>query len=718
MHRYNDVRIPIVSNRFKVRKGEGNVKSRKKLISILRFGKWVMISLFVIAFASGCTASPNVKPFPRAEQGVIDLREWSWDKDGIVPLNGQWKFDWLQSFNKGKPHFVSSTLEVPGTWDNRSRGGGIPLQGQGYGIYYLTILHQTQRDMISIRLPNIPTAYELSIDGSVVLTRGHIDQDTSKTVPFQLPATVYFKAEHTHTELKLVVANYDHRRGGIRTELFIGNADHIQKLQARHAAQELIVLGCFIMIGFYHLGLFLLRRKEYANLLFVMLCLFVGLRMGLIGESYIIQWIPMINWDLAIRFEYIAFIMSGWSGFGYYQAMYPLEIKRIWFKISSLCAAVLILSVVSMTPLVFTSWILVFQIYILFFSVIILTGLVVSGLRHREGAKLALIGMAGLVLTIVNDMLFYNGWWRSIDLVPFGLLFLIVMNSFIISLRFSLTYERAEQMSVELIEWNSSLEERIAERTHELQQSYMTLDDAKTDLERMELSRKQLVSNISHDLRTPMTLLQGYLEALRDNVITDAEQRDTTIRLMLSKVEGLNSLIQDLFDLSVLEAHRVELTLENIPLSSWKERIMVQYNLEMQAKEIKFNCVFANELTHVAKVAIDIHRMDRVFANLLYNALRYTPEGGSITITMKALQDIQAVEVIIADSGAGIQSEDLPYIFERFYKKDKSRHSSSGGSGLGLSIAKEIVELHGGKIRAYNPPEGGSVFEMMLPMAK
>jgi signal transduction histidine kinase len=710
MHRYNDVRIPIVSKRFNVRKGERNVKSRKKLITIRRFGKWVIFSLFVIVFASGCTAYSNAKPFPRAVQGVIDLRDWSWDKGGIVPLNGQWKFDWLD--------FSTSTIKVPGTWDNRSTESGIPLEGQGYGIYHLTILHQTQRDMMAIRLPNIPTAYELSIDGSIVISRGHIDQEVSKTVPYQLPATVYFKAIDTQTELKLVVANYDHRRGGIRTELVIGNADHIQKFQARYAAQELIILGCLIMIGFYHMGLFLLRRKEYANILFSMLCMFVGLRMGLIGESYIMQWIPMLNWELAIRFEYIAFIMSGWSGLGYYQAMYPMEIKRIWFKISSLCAAVLILCVVTLPPLVFTSWILVFQIYILFFSVIILTGLVVSGMRHRSGAKLALIGMAGLVLTIVNDMLFYNGWWRSIDLVPFGLLFLIVLNSFIISLRFSMTYERAEQMSAELMEWNNTLEERIAERTDELQQSYITLDDAKTDLERMEQSRKQLVSNISHDLRTPMTLLQGYLEALRDNVITDSEQRDTTIRLMLSKVEGLNSLIQDLFDLSVLEAGRVEFTLENIPLSSWRERIMNQYSLEMQAKEILFNCMFANEMTPAAKVAIDIHRMDRVFANLLYNALRYTPEGGSITITMKALQDTHAVEVIVADSGAGIQSEDLPFIFERFYKKDKSRHSSSGGNGLGLSITKEIVELHGGKIRAFNLPEGGSVFEMILPMVK
>ncbi|MCD9021078.1 sensor histidine kinase [Cohnella silvisoli] len=695
------------------------MKSRFALAPLWRWSKWMIVTLSLLAVTSGCMASSNVRPMPKAEQGVIDLREWSWNEDGIVPLDGQWKFEWFPPSGNDNPKSSSvlSTLEVPGTWGSMKTGNGFPLQDQGYGIYRLSILHESQRDMMAIRLPNISTAYELYIDNQIVITRGHISQSASETLPFQLPATVYFKAQNSQTDLKLVVANFDHRRGGIRTALVMGNADHIQKLQIRHAAQELIILGCLIMIGFYHLGLYILRRKEVANMMFALLCLFVGLRMGLIGEGYIVQWIQAFNWDLATRFEYIAFVMSGWAGFGYFQAMYPLEIKRIWFKISSAIAALLILCVLTVPPLIFTSWILAFQLYIILFSVRVLAGLVLSGLRHREGAKLALIGVAGLVLTIVNDMLFYNGWWRSTDLVPFGLLFLIVMNSFIISLRFSLTYERAELMSAELTEWNNSLEERIAERTDELQRSNVTLENATIELERMEKSRTQLVSNISHDLRTPITLLQGYLEALRDQVISEPEQRDNTIRLMLTKVEGLNSLIQDLFDLSVLEARKVELTLEDIPLTDWKERLMEQYELEMQAKQISFHCELAGDYSQGTTVSIDIRRMDRVFANLLYNAVRFTPQGGSIAITMTTLPDQRAVEIVVEDSGAGLDPEDLPYLFDRFYKKDKSRHSSTGGSGLGLSIAKEIVELHGGEIRAYNAQEGGSVFEMILPMS-
>jgi signal transduction histidine kinase len=127
--------------------------------------------------------------------------------------------------------------------------------------------------------------------------------------------------------------------------------------------------------------------------------------------------------------------------------------------------------------------------------------------------------------------------------------------------------------------------------------------------------------------------------------------------------------------------------------------------------------MFSSDSDIGATVAIDIRRMDRVFANLIYNAIRYTPEGGSIMITIKTQPKDRTVEVLVADSGAGIEPDDLPFLFDRFYKKDKSRHSSSGGSGLGLSIAKEIVELHNGHIGVYNAPEGGSVFRIILPVS-
>ncbi|MFD0670335.1 ATP-binding protein [Cohnella sp. GCM10027633] len=683
----------------------------------LRAAIWLAL-VFVV---TGCAAiegkSGGQEPAPAAANGVIDLSERDWEREGVVPLNGQWRFAWLDDLGQGASESGETTIKVPGTWGTMPTGDGRKLSDQGHAVYRLTVKHMPRDAQMAIRVPNISTAYRLYVDGKLTAARGVAGSDEAGTTPFQAPATVYFDASKANTELELYVSNYDHRRGGIRTELVIGLEDQIKSLNYRHEAQELIVFGCLIMIGFYHFGLYVLRRQEIANLLFTLLCLFVALRMGMIGEGFLVQWMPGYTWTLSLRTEYIALVLSGWAGFGYFRRMYPEEIRRSWFVAAGWGAAALVLFTAVLPPIFFTSCLIVYQAYILLCGVVTLVALIASGVRRREGAKLALVGFAGFFGTIVNDMLFYNGWWRTIDLVSFGLLFLIVMNSFIISHRFSQTYGRVETMSAELIDWNNSLERKIAERTEELQRSYAEVERAKSELERMELARRQLVSNISHDLRTPITLLQGYLEALRDRVITDESQRDATIRLMLTKVEGLDALIQDLFEISVLEARKVELLVDRLALSDWRETLLEQYGLELEQRGIGFDCRLEQEGIDSLTVSIDIQRMNRVFANLIYNAVRYTPEGGGIEISISADRPGGYASLVVADCGPGLDDEDIPHLFNRFYRNDKSRHSQSGGSGLGLAIVKEIVELHGGAIRAYNGPGGGGRFEIRLPLA-
>ncbi|MBW5446553.1 hypothetical protein GE107_10830 [Cohnella sp. CFH 77786] len=676
---------------------------------------WLLLAVVILLMLASRSPAGETVPHPLAENGVLDLSAWDWDRDGIVPLAGRWQFEWIAPVSGTRPG-DPKLMDVPGMWsdDNAENGNRIP--DCGYAVYRLKIILRNDRDLLAIRVPNISTSYEMYIDGKRSLSRGRVGPDAARTVPFQLPGTAYITSPGSVVDIRLFVANFYHRHGGIRTDLIMGTAEQIDRLQSRSAAQELIVFGCLLMIGLYHLGLFALRRKEYANLFFALLCLLVALRMGVIGEGFLVRWFSILNWQTSVRLEYIAFVLSGWTGLAHYHRMYPGELRRSWVVASGAAAVLLTAGSALLPTVVFTSWLAAYQVYVLANCLLIISGLLLSGYRKREGAWLALTGVAVMVAAVVNDMLFYNGWWRSTDLVPFGLLFLIIMNSFIIALRSSRTFERAEQMSVELKEWNDRLEERIAERTEELRKSYETLEEAKTGLERMEQSRRQLISNISHDLRTPITLLQGYLEALRDGVISDAKQRESTIRLMLGKVEGLNGLIHDLFELSVLEARRVELSRDSVALEEWRERLLEQYGMDMKEKGIFFVCKLGSEEDAPVEVQIDARRMDRVFANLLYNAVRYTPRGGMIGITLKSSPEAGMAEITVEDSGTGIHPDDLPHIFDRFYKKDKSRHSSSGGSGLGLAISREIVELHGGSIGAYNRPEGGGAFRIMLPL--
>lgn len=693
------------------------MKARSGFKAIAKLYVRIAVLAMLAIVASGCAGSADKAESPEAKAGAIDLEGWDWERNGPVALNGEWAFEWLGDRDRSDlPDRLATTIRVPGIWGAMPTGDGDRLPDKGHAVYRLNVLHLPADRQLAMRVPNIMTAYELFVDGELLVARGVPGRDAEGTVPYQVPATVYFNANGSSTELELHVANFEHRRGGIRTTLLLGPDDQIQKIGFNQEAQEMIVFGCLIMIGFYHFGLYALRRQEIANLLFALLCLFVALRMGAIGVGMFVQWIPGFTWTLAIRTEYIGFAVSAWAGYGYFHRMYPKEVKRFGFVGASYAAIALVLFALAAPPYVFTNCLVAYQLYVLLLGFSALLSLMLAGIRRREGAKLALVGVAGLLLAIVNDMLFYNGMRQSIDLVPIGLLFLIIMNSFIISLRFSQTYERAEQLSAELIDWNSSLEQKIAERTEELQRSYITVENAKSELERAEQARKQLVSNISHDLRTPITLLQGYLEALKDDVITDEKQRDATIRLMLTKVEGLNALIQDLFEISVLEARKVELIAEKVTLGDWRRHLLEQYAMELEQRDIRFECRLAHASIALLEVSVDLPRMNRVFANLVYNAVRYTPVGGRIAVTIDADAALGIVKLVLTDSGCGFDPDDLPHLFDRFYKNDRSRHSNSGGSGLGLAIVKEIVELHGGTICAYNVPEGGGAFEIRLPI--
>ncbi|WP_169306556.1 ATP-binding protein [Cohnella pontilimi] len=679
---------------------------------------WLGLVLAIAAglLLSGCSVHETKKP-PEARNGTIDLTGWDWAHDPLVPLSGEWRFQW-QAEPDIPLNGTETTIRVPGMWGAMQAGDGRTYPDEGAAVYRLTVLHGSLNGTMAIRVPNILTAYELYIDGKKVFGRGQYGRDAAASSPYQTPGVVQFVVKDGRTELELKISNFDHRRGGIRTEFILGTAERIELLETRQSSQELIVIGALIMIGLYHIGLFVLRRKEAGNLFFALLCLFMALRTGVIGEGFIVRWFPSLTWEWGTRLDYIALALSAWFGFAYYQRMYPHEMRRFWVHVSGSVALGLCAVTVAFPPLKFTSWLIYYQAYLMTICIVILAALILAWVRRREGARLALIGVAGVVAAIVNDILFYNGWWLSFDLVPFGLLFLIIMNSFIMALRASRTFEKAEQLSAELKQWNVRLEEKIEERTEELRKSYMTLEEAKTGLERMEASRRQLVSNISHDLRSPITLLQGYLEALRDGVISGEDQRDATIRKMLGKVEGLNGLIHDLFELSVLEAGRVELSLEKITLAKWKDRLQEQFAMDMRDKGMDYSCVLPSAMDGKTQVFVDLRRMDRVFENLLFNAVRYTPKGGEIRVALRKREDSREVEITVEDSGTGLHPDDLPHIFERFYKTDKSRHSSSGGSGLGLAISKEIVELHRGAIGAYNRQEGGGGFRITLPISK
>jgi signal transduction histidine kinase len=235
------------------------------------------------------------------------------------------------------------------------------------------------------------------------------------------------------------------------------------------------------------------------------------------------------------------------------------------------------------------------------------------------------------------------------------------------------------------------------------------------DVEKIRLSermRRDLIGNISHDLRSPLSSIQGYLETmvLKDTQLSP-EERQTFLQVSLRNTAQLRRLVEELLELAKLDAHQVQLQPEAFQIAELAQDVALKLSPEAKGSEVSLTVVPNGDLPLVIG---DVGMIERVLTNLIENALRFTPSGGSVRAIVSVTPQ-QAVRVTVSDTGAGIGAEDLPHIFERFYRADKSRDRAKGGAGLGLAIARQIVELHGSTLEVHSSPGKGTQFSFVLP---
>ncbi|MFC5772456.1 ATP-binding protein [Ectobacillus antri] len=232
-----------------------------------------------------------------------------------------------------------------------------------------------------------------------------------------------------------------------------------------------------------------------------------------------------------------------------------------------------------------------------------------------------------------------------------------------------------------------------------------------TEERRLEKMRKDFIANVSHELRTPMVMLQGYSEAILDNVVTTKEEVDEFVRIIYDESLRLGRLVNELLDLARMESGHVELHLEQTEIGPFVDKIIRKFQGIAKEKEVYLK---AHVLTKHNIYTFDPDRMEQVFTNLIDNAVRHTAAQGTVELVVR--DKTMGICFEVKDSGVGIPAEDIPFVFERFYKGDKARtRDKAGGTGLGLAIAKNIVEVHGGQISVTSQENIGTTFTICLP---
>ncbi|OEF98143.1 hypothetical protein BHF68_00165 [Desulfuribacillus alkaliarsenatis] len=669
----------------------------------------------------------------------MNLIDWDWETDGIVSLDGQWEFYWEhlltpEDFNNFKLTNTTlpndnSYITVPRAW-NKFELDDTTLTGEGYATYRL-LIHNTDAKLLALKIPRIFTAYTLWINNEVIASAGQVGIAKQVSTPQYLPQVNTFYTDAEIIEVVIQVSNFHHRSGGILEAIYLGTEAQIRDQKNSNLALEMFLVGSLFIIGFYHLALYSYRTKDKSTLYFGIYALLISLRTMLVGEIFFIQMVPAFSWELAHKLQTLAFYLSIPLLFIFLRSIYPNDTSRNINKAIIIVGLSFALLVVLTPARIFTLFNPLYQIFTVMLIPYALYILYSINKNQRDGCYIITAGLIFLIAFTMNDILFLsillndadNHILRNIitrgNLSSWGLLIFVFSQSLIIAKKFSKSFTNVELMSDKLQHLNENLEAIVNDRTQALETSKQELEEAYEALSRSEKSRQHLVQNVSHDLRTPLTTIKGYIGAILDGIIADPEQQKAYLKRVNDKANSIDFMVQSLMELSQLESRQLQLNLKSFTLDTFLNDYTKKLTADMHVSKIEFHTHISSELnnnTDKFYVRVDTEQLNRVFTNLLSNAINHTPVTGKINLYFAVNEDKTNLVIQLSDTGSGIAEQDLPHIFERFYKVSKARSINAKSVGLGLAITREIIEYHGGRIWVESQESKGSSFYFTLPV--
>jgi len=704
----------------------------------LRFGSRTILLYIAAAIVVGLVASYAVisaPDFPKfqSEEGNLDLTQVH-VSENPQKLKGEWAFYWQEMLSPEDIQIRSARdgnhdrwISIPGSWLGY-RMDGQQLDGKGFATFRVVIelSEQDRNERLALRLPTIFHAYKLWVNGELLAEVGAVGQDKSSVTPQLATKLVFFQPKNDRVELVMQVANFHHKRGGITKYIEFGGSDVLTVRTNLKIAAEMFIIASLLVIGVYHMLLFILRRKDRATLYFGLFTLLFGIRSLLVGEHLITHLWPAIPWELQFKFEYLILCSSGYIITMYFDCIFPNYVSRC-FRLGSRIATGALCLVVIVTPaLIYSKLLLMIGLIVILHMVYLMVGLGHAAIRHMEGALIFLLVSVVALVTVVNDFLYYNEWSRIGNTSPLGLLVFTIAQMILLSSRFTRAASNEERIARELqvannklTEMNMNLERTVQDRTQALSAAH---DDLRTSYDRLlhsEQGRKKLLAYITHDLRMPLSSMLGYVEAVQDGVKPERNEqylkyiRDNTIRI--------NRMIEELSFLSHLETGQVSFRMEPVHVSHFLRGFFEQYELVVRDAGLDFMLDIGDgedQRPNMPVVEMDAQRLDQALFNLVSNAMKFTSRGGLVRIALAVdeVNDTRYAIISVQDSGMGIPPDQLEQIFDRNYKYDRPGvETGVEGSGLGLAICREIVQAHGGTVRAESDGKTGSIFYVSLP---
>ena len=615
-------------------------------------------------------------------QGVLDLTDWDFASDQVVPLDGQWEFYWKQLLEPGvEPISAPTFIQVPGFW--REHIETKSEEAKGGATYRLQIKLKSSDMVYGLRISNIRMASEIYVNGKRVGGSGDPALTQDEYQYENKPYNVFFSVQGDTAEILIHAANYENDQGGIPYRLYFGSAQGIHILNNNTTLLNVSLIVSLLMLGCYQLSVFIIRREEKGLLYFGLSCIVIAWSYASSGDRILIEYFNLPT-EIYYKIQAISLYSSLIPMALFIKTMCKELIPR-WFIKSIVYGMGVYCCFVLITPF---QWYSPFNLLISCFQVaayIIIMALLLHSFRrgrygefNKKSMGLFILALGCYVIGLIDYALYLSSVVLEYKIGYYAILSFCLLVSFIMSYRFSEAYKTIESMAEKLQQADKQKDEFLLHTSHEFQTPLHGI---------INLSQSML--------ETEKELTESHMQNL-------ALIRDTSRRL--------SALVHDILDLEKIKRDELMVHLAKVDIRMTVSLAFDLFQHLIAAKKIRLVNAVPDDLP---LVYADENRLKQIIHNLVGNALKFT-NAGTITISAQAMGN--QVKIMVEDTGVGITPSQWEAVFQPF-EQAHSPHEY-GGTGLGLFICRNLLHLMNGEIYIdWSEPERGTRIAFTLPMA-
>ncbi|EAY29198.1 7TM diverse intracellular signaling domain-containing protein [Microscilla marina] len=465
---------------------------------------WVYC-IFLLLFVMGCQ---KAEKRPKAVKGYLDLRQWSFDQQPEISLNGQWEFFWQKYYLPDQnPSVTPAYVKVPSAWTKYTIDQH-PLPDKGFATYRLRVILDTSQvnQPLAINVRIIQTAYHLYVQGKYLGGSGIPATSAQATHP-ELHARVYtFEPRSDTVEVLLHVACFHNNSGGLSRAIELGRTDYLTQNFQYSIYVDFLLMGSLFIIALYHFSLYYFRRQNLAPIYFGLFCLIVALRLLALSAFNVSAHLSWVTYEYIQKASYLTYYVGTFTFLLFIRSLFTEEFKRVVIKIATVVVVPLTALVVLSHNYIYNKTLPYYQLFSLLVILYVFYVLTLAAIRKKSGARTFLLGFVAIAVTIVNDILHANHTIDTAHYAPWGLFIFVLAQAVVLSGRFSKAFIRAEDLTFELNDLNQSLEQKVKDRTQ-------SLDNTRGELQR---KNDNITASINYAQRIQNAMLPRWAKVQED----------------------------------------------------------------------------------------------------------------------------------------------------------------------------------------------------------